>query len=24
VSWRMHEAKRRLSARALKEVPDDL
>jgi RNA polymerase sigma factor (sigma-70 family) len=24
VSWRMHEAKRRLSARTLKEVPDDL
>jgi RNA polymerase sigma-70 factor, ECF subfamily len=24
VSWRMHEAKRRLSARALKEVPGDL
>ena len=24
VSWRMHEAKRRLSARGLKEVPDDL
>jgi RNA polymerase sigma-70 factor, ECF subfamily len=24
VSWRMHEAKRHLSARALKEVPDDL
>jgi RNA polymerase sigma-70 factor (ECF subfamily) len=24
VSWRMHEARRRLAARALKEIPDDL